>query len=450
METSDRAQSSRLLLRLALAVADCKYPPLRASRRVQCGHREAGHEQEQGHTQVSEHLSEGTDHPLPEAAWQRLEDLKVRFESELRFADSFLADEPPNSRVHMLLANSSELRKVAILQRFIERAYSFRLDQPAEGLQVSDDLIAWTKNDPSPLVAVLRGRAWMERGNFLRILGDPAGAYEALAEASRELEANGTDPLELARYQELLGTLQRDCGDFEAATDLLKKALAKVRRWGDSYSLQRVLIATSLAELYNNNFEHADALLDESLRTAEPDSLLLRFSAVNRLLVYLFSGKPHKAYQALLRVHNNLGPSWLRGFPEPTRVSALWTEGQILNELRIDDEAIPLLRKAREFFIRSARGYEVCHISIELASNYAAQQRLGDVRRELAFGLPFCSPKRRLDDHAKEAVFLLQGILEHQGHLEPDQLRAVAHRLDCIHRAPLQAEREASFADLYL
>jgi tetratricopeptide (TPR) repeat protein len=449
METSDPPQSSRLLLRLALAVADSKYP-LTVGRRVQSAQGEAVHEQEQGHAApLSEHLLGRTDHPLPEAAWQRLEDLKVRFQAELSFADSFLADEPPSSRVQMLLVNSSELRKVAVLQRFIDRAYSFRLDQPREGLQLADELITWTKNDPSPLVAVVRCRAWMERGNFLRILGDAAGAYEALAKASRELEANGSDPLELARYQELLGTLKRDCGDFEAATALLKKALAKVRRWGDSHSLQRVLIATSIAELCNNNFQEADALLDESLKTAEPDCLLLRIAAVNRLLVYLFSGKPHKAYQVLLRVRSNLGSSWLRELPEPNRVAALWAEGQILNTLGIDDEALPLLRKAREFFIRSARGYEVCHISIELASTYAAQQRFGEVRRELAFGLPFCSPARSLDNHAREVVSLLQAALEHQGRLEADQLRTVAHRLDCIRRAPLQDHRQASFADLY-
>jgi tetratricopeptide (TPR) repeat protein len=410
MDTSNPAQSSRLLLRLA------------------------------GRKPLNPRLSEKAN-PLSESAWQRLEDLGTLFESELSFADSFLADDPPSSRVKVLLANSSHLRKVAILQRFIERAYSFRLDQPADGLRVADDLIAWTKKDPSPLVAVIRGRAWMERGNFLRILGDPAAAYEALAEASRELEANGSDPLELARYQELLGTLERDCGKFESATDLLRKALAKVRRWGDTYSLQRVLIATSLAEFYNNNFEQAHVLLDESFRAAapEPDSLFLGFSAVNKLLVYLWSGQPHKAYQALLRVRSGLGSSWLRGFPEPNRVQALWTEGQILSTLRIDDEAISLLRNAREFFIRSARGYEVCQISIELASNYAAQKRFDDVRREIAFGLPFCSPERPLDEHAKEAVLHLQGALDHQGYLEAGQIHSVTQRLDCIHRTPLQA-----------
>lgn len=377
--------------------------------------------------------------PLPEAAWQRLEHLTSVFESELRFADSFLADAPPSSRVQMVLTNSTPLRKVAILQRFIERAYSFRHDQPANGLQVTDDLITWTRNDPSPLIGAIRTRVWMERGNLLRILGDPAAAHEALAVASRELEANGSDPLELARYQELLGVLKRDCGDFAAATDLLRKALAKVRRWGDSYSLHRVLIATSLAELYSDNFVRAEELLDESLRTAEPGSLLIRYSAVNKLAVYLCSGEPHRAYRALLRVRSRLGPSWLHEFPDNiNRIYALWMEGQILNTLRLDDDAISLLRRVREFFICLDRGYEVCQISIELASNFAAQDRLQDVRRELDFGLQFCSPRKPLDCHAKEAVLLLQATLQHQGRLEADQIRSVTNRLDCVHRTPLQ------------
>lgn len=383
---------------------------------------------------------------LPDAAWQRLQDLGSMFEAELKFADSHLAEDPPSSRVEMLLANSSHLRKLAILHRFIERAYSFRLAQPAEGLQVTDNLIAWTRNDPSPHIAAIRGRAWMERGNFLRILGDPVAAYGAFHEASRELAVNESDPLELARFQELLGTLERDCGNFEAATPLLRDALAKVRRWGDGYTLQRVLIATALAELYNSKFEQAEALLDESLRApAEPDSLFLRFAAVNKLLVYLCSGQPHKAYQALLRVQSRLGPTWLSGFPDINRMYALWTEAQILNTLRIDDDAITLLRKVREFFIRSARGYEVCQISIELASNYAAQQRFDDVRREFAFCLPYCSPHKPLEHYAREAVLYLQQTLEHQGRLAADQIHSITLRLDSLHRTPLQESRHTPF-----
>src|SRR6185295_6671308 len=157
-----------LLLRLALALEGFRVPG-KARRRTAAG----GSASPPGN--------------LPESAWQRLESLRTRFEDELAFAGSYLEDDPPRSRIQMLLANSSELRRMAILQRFIDRAYSCRLHHPKEGLRISDDLIAWTQRDRSALGAVMRCRAFMERGNFLRILGDPTGAHESLAQAASEL-----------------------------------------------------------------------------------------------------------------------------------------------------------------------------------------------------------------------------------------------------------------------
>ena len=330
---------SRLLFRLALALEGSKFP-------VSAGRRVAG--------------EGGLPESLPESSWQHLKNLGNRFAAELAFADSCLAEDPPRFRIKMLLANSSELRRVAILQRFVEKAYSFRLAHPGEGLRITDDIIAWTARDRSQVVAVLRNRALMERGNFLRILGNPNEAYEALAQAASELEANGTgDPLEAARYQELLGTLERDCGNFNAAARLLKKALAKVRRWGDPYSLQRLLIAAALNDLYRDRFDGADTYLEESLRVQEPDSLFMRFAAINKVLVQYFGGRPFRAYKTLLRVQDSLGPSWLRGFPIANQMSVLWTEGQILNTIGLHDQAVGRLKKAREFYIQAAQGSEV-------------------------------------------------------------------------------------------
>jgi tetratricopeptide (TPR) repeat protein len=416
MEHFKEAQS-RLLIRLAQVISDSEYP-VPAWRRRAPGTEEID--------------------SIQEPAWEHLETLRLRFESELTFADSYLAEDPPSPRIQLLLGNSSELRKLAILQRFIERAYSYRLRLPREGLQITDDLIAWT-TDPSPLVAILRARALMERGNFLRILGDPDGAYAALAEALTQLEASApSDPLDLARHQELLGSLERDCGNFEAATDLLGKALYKIRRWGDPYTLQRTLIAAGMAELFNSNFEEAEKLLDEAMRVESPDSFLLRSAAFNRLLAYFLNGSPHKAYQALLRVRGKLGSSWLNDAPEAIEMRALWVEGQILHALQSDDDAIGILRKAREAAIRLDLGCELCHISLDLALVHTTQERFSEVRDELAFALPFCSERRALDVHGKQALLALLGSLQHRGRLEAVQIRGVARQLETLLRAPLQ------------
>jgi tetratricopeptide (TPR) repeat protein len=420
---------SRLLFRLALALEGSKFPV--SGRRVA------------GEGELPENL--------PESSWQHLENLGNRFAAELAFADSCLAEDPPRFRIKILLANSSELRRVAILQRFVERAYSFRLSHPGEGLRITDDIIAWTARDRSPVVGVLRSRALMERGNFLRILGDSQGAHETLAQVASELEANGPgDPLEAARYQEVLGTLERDCGNFNAAARLLKKALAKVRRWGEPYSLQRILIAAALNDLYRDRFDEADTYLEESLRVQEPDSLFMRFAAINKVLVQYFGGRPFRAYKTLLRVQDSLGPSWLRGFPVANQMSVLWTEGQILNTIGLHDQAVGRLKKAREFYIQAAQGSEVGHISVEIALSHAARGQHADVRRELSFALQFSSERTALDRYAKTALLLLQGTLEHQGRLEAEQLRSVDHRLHLLHRVPLKSWDQPPFIGLQL
>ena len=126
----------------------------------------------------------------------------------------------------------------------------------------------------------------------------------------------------------------------------------------------------------------------------------------------------------------------------------LWIEGQILNALEREEEAVTLLRKSRDFFVQANRGYEVCRLSIELALSYAALGRFDDVRRELAFALPFLSAQKSMDRYAHAAVLVLQKSLQDQGRLQHEQIRQIAKRLDAIHRAPLKAQPQSPFKDL--
>ena len=135
--------------------------------------------------QASE-LDEGNVEGYPESIWERVQEVSARFEAELNFADSFLADDPASTRIAIMLANTSELRRVAIVQRLVERAYSLRLHKPQEGLRIVDDVLACIHDDSSQLIAVFRARALMERGNFLRILGDPDSAKQSFAKAFDE------------------------------------------------------------------------------------------------------------------------------------------------------------------------------------------------------------------------------------------------------------------------
>src|SRR3954469_19705704 len=445
MET--RPAQPRLLLRLALASDNSKIPLSPPGRR---GLETPPKTQRDSLWAVTDETftDETREDVIPEAGWERLESLAARFEAELAYADTCLDDDPPPAQVESLLATSSELRRVAILQRFVERAYFLRLHNPRQGLETSENLLAWTVN-PTPLVAVVRCRALMERGNCLRILGDREGAYAALAEASREMDVHGiVDPLELSRHEELLGTLEAYCGNLESARRLLRKALYKVRRWGDSYTLQRVLISAGLVELDSAHHQEAETLLEEAMTTAEPDTLLLLCSATNRVLGYFDDGNPQLAYQAICGLRTRLGESWLEHLPPGVQMRQTWLEGQIRSALGMDEEAIGLLKQARESYSRADCGYEVCYTSVELALTFAKQRRFTELQHELAFALPFCSEEQESDRFGKEAVQLLLNTLQRQSRLEVELIRAVASRLYWIHQAPLRKFDQSPLAEL--
>ncbi len=445
MET--RPAQSRLLLRLALAINNSEIPLSPSGRRGLEAPLKTLRDRRWAATDEA-FTDEARPDVISEAGWERLESLAARFEAELAYADTFLDDDPPPAKVESLLATSSELRRVAILQRFVERAYFFRLHNPRQGLEISENLLAWTEN-PTPLVAVIRCRALMERGNFLRILGDREGAYGALTEAAQEMDAHGiSDPLELSRHEELLGTLEANCGNLESARRLLKKALYKVRRWGDNYTLQRVLVSAGLVELNGADHEQAETLLEEAMTTAEPDTLLLLCSATNRVLGYFDDDKPQLAFQALCGLRARLGESWLEHLPPGVQMRHTWLEGQIRSALGMDEEAIGSLKRARESYIRADCGYEVCYTSVELALTYAKQRRFAELRHELAFALPFCSEEQESDRFGKEAVQLLLNTLLRYSRLEVELIRAVASRLDWIHRAPLRKFDRSPLAEL--
>jgi hypothetical protein len=191
-------------------------------------------------------------------------------------------------------------------------------------------------------------------------------------------------------------------------------------------------------------------LLAEAMDMGDPDALLIKYAATNLVFIHFASGDPAEAYRSLLSVRHKLGKSWLREFPERARTRQTWIEGQILTALGADDDAIGLLKKAREFYIRSSLGFEVCYISLDLAMNHAAHDRLADVRRELAFGLPFCSERSARDGYARDAALLLQATLRRQGRISADQIRTVSAQLDWIQSSPLQVFYRPPYSRLRL
>lgn len=357
MDRSSPAQPSHLLLRLIEAAT----------------HSNAGdspREQESGEGSLEEYL---------ESLWERLHEVAARFEAELQFADAFLEDNPTSPQVSMMLGNSSELRRVAFLKRLVEKAYSLRFNKPNQGLRIVEDVLTWTQADSSRLVSVFRARALMERGNFLRILDSPDSARKSFALAFDELEnCAPNDPLEVARYQELLGTLEGYCGNYEAAADLLSKALAKVRRWGDQYSLQRTLIAKGRILAQSGEPELALKTLSEAeffvSGQNEPRLLLcLRFNFAATLCDLGQFIEARRRVSEVIALAAEMGN-------ELDLVRALWLRGRIDSGLGRAGEAEAAFEQVRQAFRHRGIGDEFAKVTLDLASLLSEQGRLAEVK----------------------------------------------------------------------
>lgn len=373
-----------------------------------------------------------------DAIFQRSFEAALEKYSDHDWAISFLDEKPSKSNIAFILANTSYSRKIAILKALLGRALSYRFDDPAEGLKLTEGIVSWTETAKEPLLVDIRGRGHVEQANFLRILGDAHRAREAFALAERDLFEDGTgDLLEQAAFYELLGTFERDCGNYALSAECLEKSLKAVRRYCNGPDVQRVLIAASLSHMYNDEFGRADALLDEAIRVPDPDSSLLNAAAVNRVLVLFYSGQIHRAHQVLTRILVGNGIE-LATMPDGWRARLHWIEGQILRELGYHDEAIRLLRKARDFFMCQGQGFPVAMISVEISLSYSSRQLYAEVLRELTFSLPFCSGQGHMNHHARAALLLLKNTLDEKGVVEASTVRTILDQLRRKSQAPLE------------
>jgi hypothetical protein len=191
---------------------------------------------------------------------------------------------------------------------------------------------------------------------------------------------------------------------------------------------KRSLLARRLR--WPDRFDLAEALIEEAMRTSELDRLLPLCAATNLVLGYFARGNPQLAFESICRLRANLGETWQEYLPQCLQMRQTWLEGQVRNALGMREEAIGLLRKAREAFIRAGCGYEVCYTSVDLALTFATQ--------------------RSVERFGQEAVQLLLRRLLRQGRLEVDVIRAVASRLCDIGRTPLRIFSQSPLAELQI
>jgi transcriptional regulator with XRE-family HTH domain len=229
----------------------------------------------------------------------------------------------------------------------------------------------------SPWLSNVRAFAYGHLGNTRKVLGDLGPAEAAYATADRFLKAGKSDKsglVNLARVFGMKAALRRDQRRFSEAISLLDQALALEK--GPHRATLLAVKATVLEE--SDDPEGAIVLLREAATIESGDGdprlpLVIR----HNLVLFLSNSGHHRDARALLPEVSQLARSL--GSPLD-RLRLRWVEGKILSGLHETERAVEILTKVRTEFSALKMHYDMALATLELASLYAREGRVAEVK----------------------------------------------------------------------
>jgi tetratricopeptide (TPR) repeat protein len=225
----------------------------------------------------------------------------------------------------------------------------------------------------------LRARAWAYVANSRRVQEDFQGAEEAFNFAFSFLRLGTGEPMERALLLDLKASLLTKQRRFPNALGLLRRSLAIFLKLGETHRAGRALVKISTVHSLTGEPEQAISLLYRALNLIdaafEPRLVLVaRHNLIDNLIE---TGQLMEA-QKLLAQSRQI----YKRFPQPSLQNPhLWLEGKLARGLGQADQAETFLLAARDGFLGAKAAYDTALISFDLASLYAEQGRMEELRR---------------------------------------------------------------------
>lgn len=294
-----------------------------------------------------------------------------------------LTGHPPEQR-DLLLHNAPRFHTWGVFELLIQRSLEVTPKDPSYGeelgllaLQLSEFLDP-ERYDPD-LLEDLRARAWGYIGNACRVRSDLQGAEEAFAAAYQHFQQGSRDPFERALLLDLEASLRRDQRRFEEALRLLRRAVAIFLQNNQRHRAGRSLVKMSTVHHNTGNLDEAIQALSRAQELIDPEEeprLLL--CARHNLADDLAEAGRFLDAQGVYRQTRPL----YRSFPDLwTQNRRKWVKGKIARGLGQAEQAESLFRAARDGFVAEGIPYDTALVSLELATLYAEQRRMADLKR---------------------------------------------------------------------
>jgi tetratricopeptide (TPR) repeat protein len=227
----------------------------------------------------------------------------------------------------------------------------------------------------------LRARAWSYVGNSRRIQADLQGAEEAFTFSFSFLRLGTGEPMEKAMLLDLYASLLTKQRRFAKASSHLSRAVTLFMELGETHRAGRALIKLATIHSHNGQPETAIFLRYRALRLIDPtrEPRLVLVACQNLIDDLIETGQFMAAQKMLIRakpLYKHFAP-WL----SKTR---RWIEGKIALGFGQLDRAEALFLEIRgEHLAEGTTGaaYEIAFVSLELASLYAEQGRMAELKR---------------------------------------------------------------------
>jgi tetratricopeptide (TPR) repeat protein len=238
----------------------------------------------------------------------------------------------------------------------------------------------------------LRARAWAYVGNSRRVKADLQGAEEAFTFAFSFLRLGTGEPMDRALLLDLNASLLTKQRRFSRALSHLRRSVAIFLELGETHRAGRALVKMSTVHALAGELERAIFLLHQALRlidpVREPRLLLVAWS---NLIDDLTETGQFMAAQKLLVKARPLYKKFSQPWFEDIRK---WIEGKIVRGLGQADQAETLFLAARDGFLLADAAYDTALVSLDLASLYAQQGRIAELKHLSEEMIPIFSSRQ--------------------------------------------------------